>query len=272
MFKYIGIRGHRGAGKNTFSYLLGVALDYYIKNQKFDEGFEVVYNQAVEKVLEMNEDFIETSELTNVFFESFADTAKVALSQTIGLPLDYLYNDWCKDSVFVNLVDFSFVQAKDKLEVQQQLTRAYTAQELYNYVIKSEDSPFTTDRYIYIQLRELITYYSKYLMQTFFGRNVWVKSLEVNKWDLERFYAGNNKTVYKIFTDCKFTSEISYILNNRGTIIKVNRENNVKQNTEISNELADDQRFDYQIDWQGDLYDPQVIENIKSLTLKIINK
>ena len=52
MFKYIGIRGHRGAGKNTISYLLAVALDYYTRNNSWD-GFEQVYNDAVERVLEM---------------------------------------------------------------------------------------------------------------------------------------------------------------------------------------------------------------------------
>lgn len=49
MFKYIGIRGHRGAGKNTISYLLAVALDYYTRNNSWD-GFEKVYNDAVERV------------------------------------------------------------------------------------------------------------------------------------------------------------------------------------------------------------------------------
>ena len=45
MFKYIGIRGHRGAGKNTISYLLGVAIDFYLRNKSW-VGFDEVYNQA----------------------------------------------------------------------------------------------------------------------------------------------------------------------------------------------------------------------------------
>ena len=50
-------------------------------------------------------------------------------------------------------------------------------------------------------------------MQRSFGSNVWIKSLKVNKLDSERFYTINGKTMYKIFTDCKFPSEISYIIN-----------------------------------------------------------
>ena len=116
MFKYIGIRGHRGAGKNTISYLLAVALDHYTRNNSWD-GFEQVYNDAVERVLE-DESFLAESEFKNVFFESFADTAKVVLNQITGIPTDYMYDDWYKEAVIVDLKDFSFDTAKDKLMLE----------------------------------------------------------------------------------------------------------------------------------------------------------
>ena len=268
MFKYIGIRGHRGAGKNTISYLLAVALDHYTRNNSWD-GFEQVYNDAVERVLE-DESFLAESEFKNVFFESFADTAKVVLNQITGIPTDYMYDDWYKEAVIVDLKDFSFDTAKDKLMLGslKEERRLYTADELMEKV-KAVDV-FKKEEHIYLTLRELIAYFSKYVMQTFFGRDVWIKSLENNKWETERFYA-SNKTVYKIFIDCKFPSEISYIYKNNGCIIKITRDNNMKSSTNISSELKDDDRFDYEINLDGNLKNPDTIEAIKSITSKIIS-
>lgn len=269
MFKYIGIRGHRGAGKNTFSYLLGVTLNYYMLNEKFDEGYNTEYKKAVDKILELNEDFLETSELSNIYFESFADTAKITLAELIGIPSYYMYNDWCKDSVFVDLQNFHFLQVKEKIDIPPMLKEAYTARQLYD-IILSDKNFFLIEKPIYIQLRELIIYYSKYVMQGFFGSNVWVKTLEKNRWEQEKFYSAN-KVIYKIYTDCKFSSEVSYIKNNNGIIIRVNRDENIKDDTEFSNELHNDDRVDYHINWNLDLYDNNFIEELKSLTLKILS-
>lgn len=267
MFKYIGIRGHRGAGKNTISYLLAVALDHYTRNNSWDD-FEQVYNEAVERVLE-DENFLDESEFKNIFFESFADTAKVVLNQITGIPTDWMYDDWHKEAVIFDLKDFSFESAKDKLMLTslKEKRRLYTADELAEKV--KEIDVFKKEEHIYLTLRELIAYFSKYVMQAFFGRDVWIKSLENNKWETERFYA-SNKTVYKIFIDCKFPSEISYIYKNKGCIIKINRDNNMKSCTNISSELKDDDRFDYEINLDGNLKNPDTIETIKSITSKII--
>ena len=39
---YIGIRGHRGAGKNSISYLLGNTISFLLskKNENFDESYK----------------------------------------------------------------------------------------------------------------------------------------------------------------------------------------------------------------------------------------
>lgn len=267
MFKYIGIRGHRGAGKNTISYLLAVAIDHYTRNNSWD-GFEQVYNNAVERVL-LNEDFLYDSDFNNVFFESFADTAKVVLNQITGIPTDWMYDDWRKEAVIIDLKDFSYIVAKDKLNLHsiKETKKLYTADEMMEMVMAGD--VFKKEEHIYLTLRELIAYYSKYVMQTFFGNDVWIKSLENNKWESERFYA-SNKTIYKIFVDCKFPTEISYIYNNKGCIVKINRDNNVKSGTNISSELENDTRFDYEINLDGNLLNPDTIETIKSITFKII--
>jgi hypothetical protein len=109
-------------------------------------------------------------------------------------------------------------------------------------------------------------------MQSFFGKNVWIKSLEVSRWESERFYTGSGKTIYKIFTDCKFPTEISYIKNNSGIIVKINRDNNIKEGTNISKELENDDRFDFEINLDGNLLKTETFETIKSITSKIISE
>jgi hypothetical protein len=275
MFKYIGIRGHRGAGKNTISYLLGFAIEYFISKGNSWEGFETAYESQVKRII--NEpSFIEDvmfseSDFANVYFESFADNPKIMVAQLFGLPCDYAYNDWTKDAVIVNLSNFSYKLAKDKLELHASIEKLkpYKAEQLYDIVKK--DSNFLNTNDVYITLRELISYFSKYVMQNAFGRSVWVKSLEVTSWETERFFS-SEKTIYKILTDCKFPTEITYIKNNKGIIIKVNRFNNIKDNTNISEELENDTRFDYELNLDGNLLNPKLIEDIKCLTQEIISK
>lgn len=269
-FRYIGIRGHRGAGKNTLSYLLGTAIEHYITHHSFD-GFDEVFNAAVDRV-KLDESFIDTAEFRHVYFESFADTPKIMLAELIGVPSDWMYNDWTKDAVFVNMRDFSSRLSKDKFE-RQSLSEhfaaeniLYTAETLYTLCYSGVMVTFNEDAYI--TLRELISYFSR-CMREMLGTQVWIKSLNANQWEKERFFAGKH-TVYKIFIDCKFPSEITYIKNNGGTIIRAIRETNIKTDTDISSALADDDRYDYTVDLNDGV--ETVKDDIISLTLKLINQ
>lgn len=268
MFKYIGIRGHRGAGKNTFSCLLGAAIDFYLRHKSFT-GFEEVYNDTVKRILESDgNDFLSDQYFNNVYFESFADTAKIMLSNLIGTPTHFMYDDEYKDSVIISMYDFSLIIPKEseKEQVHKKL-ELKTAEQLKEL---SDNNQITDNKNVYCTLRELISYFSKYVMRKSFGSNVWIKSLEMNQWDQEQFYASNGKVIYKIFTDCKFPSEISYIKNNKGTIIKVHRTNNIKNDTEISEELKNDTRFDFEFCFD-DIHSSDTINKIKQLTINIID-
>ena len=272
MFKYIGIRGHRGAGKNTIGFLLGAAIEYYVKNHSWD-GFYPVYKNAVDTIIEQgNNGQIPDNDYTHVYLESFADTAKITLSQIIGIPSEWMYDDWNRDATIIKLDDFTYWKASDKLSLAAKKERLgdqlFTAAHLYNFVTSTD--PVQAASHVYITLRELIIYYSKYVMQTYFGPNIWVKSLQNNEWDNERFFA-SKKTIYKIYVDCKFPSEISYIYKNNGKIIKVSRTNNVKNSTDISGQLDSDNRYDFELSLDGNLLNEDTIEMIKSITAKIVS-
>lgn len=269
MFKYIGIRGHRGSGKNTISYLLGTAINYLMIHKSWD-NFETTYEYAVHHIMS-GDDVFSDHNLKYIYFEAFSDEPKILLSQLIGVKPSSLYNDWVKDSMIVNLKDFSYTQSKDKLELHAKLDRLhpYTAKTLKEAVDKD---PNLLQNDTYIVLRELIIYYSKYVMQHYFGKNVWIKAREVNDWKEESFYGNDYKTIYKIFTDCKFPSEISYIKDKSGVIVNICRPDNVKNDTEITNELAEDNRIDFEIELTtSNLFDYSIMNSIKLLTEKIIN-
>ena len=58
---------------------------------------------------------------------------------------------------------------------------------------------------------------------------------------------------YKIFVDLKAPTEVTYVKENDGFIIKINRPNNIKKKG--FDKLVDDNRFDYELNINGSLYD-----------------
>lgn len=244
MFYYIGIRGHRGAGKNTISYLLGHTIDYYTNHQSWN-NFTNYWNDILPNI--WKDDFCGVDDLQNVYFESYADTLKAMIHSLINIPMNWMYDDYLKDNVWINMKDFSYVKRNNKLDPAP--NNIITNTELFNLrynEIDTEVRPKTFREDLYISLRDFINYFG-FTMQSFFGLNVWVKSLDRNKLDVEKFYAGSNKTIYKIFIDVKYPSEVSYIKNNNGIIVKVVRPDNIKEDTDVSNELDFDSRVDYEV-------------------------
>lgn len=274
MVHCIGIRGHRGSGKSTISYLLGVAIEYYYTHDKSLEGFTDTFKQACERVV-LDEDFLKEAEFRRVYFEGFADTPKILLAQLIGVPADWMWDDWKKDSVFINMKDFSYHSCRDKLELGSFLERPdvlKTASAFNEYMFRIGVAVRMPGDYVvkddcYLSLRELIIYFGRNVMQQNFGIDVWVKSLKSSDLDKEAFFAVNRNT-YKIFTDVKFPSEISYIKDRGGVIVEVSRPSNVKEDTELSNLLTGDKRVDFTVEIGDCLEDLQ--PQIESLTLKII--
>jgi hypothetical protein len=269
MYKYIGIRGHRGAGKNTISFLLAIAIEYYIKNHSW-EGFDIEYNNTVNKLIE-DESIVNNTAFDNVYLEAFSDNPKMMLSMLMGIPSEYFYDDWSKDATIVDLTDFTYKVAKDKLELYfiKEHELLYTASQLYQL---SQENSISTCTHIYATLREIILYFSKFVMKSSFGSNIWVKSLIATQLEQEQFYTKDNQIIYRIFTDCKFSAEISYIYSNNGKIVKVVRNDNEKEKTLFSNELDHDNRYDFEVDLDKyDIKSNETRENIKRITLKIIN-
>lgn len=235
--KYIGIRGHRGAGKNTVAYLLANTIDYLINKKDMDQ-FEDRFNQWCID-FRQNEGIINYWSSDRVMIEGFGDTPKMLLSMLTGIDFRSMNDDYIKDHTYINLKDFDKVEIKDDELVPHPL---YTANEYMKTTVYSTE-PNVIEEDVWMTLRELILYFGIYTMQNAFGRNVWVKALVAN----QEYFGGlfNSDNDYKIFSDIKAKSEITYIKNKNGVIVKVSRPGHRKNGG--MDLLRGDNRFDYEV-------------------------
>lgn len=222
---YIGVRGHRGAGKPTVSYLLAGTIEWYIEKRSFDEEFEDYYQSLVEDILRSPDDFICSRQFDYVYLESFSDTQRVMCSMLLGIDIDNFYSEKSKDCMKVRLSDLSVSTIEDTDEL-------VTAENLLSRVPTEDDC---------LSLREFCSYYSLGL-QNLMGEELWIRSLE--KSDGQNRDSG---TPFKIFYDVKLPSEVSYIVERDGYIVKVLRPKHKKKSTSLSSKLDSDDRVDFEV-------------------------
>ena len=262
---YIGIRGHRGAGKSTIAYLLGNTINELLRQQKdsYDEPISELYQTWCDEIVN-NENIIHDVCLDKIYFESFSDTIKIMIKMFLGCPQEFLYSDYHKDHVVINLRDFTY----KVYESIPENIKTYTSKELYECMSKV-GNPITITKNVYITLREFILYFGREVMQRHFGMNVWVKSLKSSQELFTNIF--NEEDCYKIYMDVKTPGEVTYIKNLGGVIIKVVRPGHKKPKG--IDKLSQDNRFDYEVTIGENLYDTinQVINIAKDIITKYNN-
>lgn len=270
---YIGIRGHRGAGKSSIAYLLGNTLNLmsqgHSKLLENEEAFDSFYNHWCKQLMESENCLNETS-LDYVYFESFSDQIKTFIQLLLGCPCEYMQEDKYKDSVVVNLRDLSC----KFIESFSETPKLVTAQEFYKTMPYDYDEfPVAITSNNYMTLREFIMYFGLEVMQRFFGRNVWVKSLKANSDMYDSFYELPGHVYYKLFIDLKTPAEATYIKQAEGIIVNVTRPSNKKGQSGLER-LGRDNRIDYNIVVDGDLYSikNEIINIAKDINDKFTQK
>lgn len=260
---YVGIRGHRGAGKNSVAFLIGNTIQWLIDEKKcpYVESYDEAYTRWVKQIMN-DEKIIHSVSLSDVYFDSFADTLKLFVELITGIPHDYIYDDYYKDHVVINLRDFSY-KVYDEIPEDLEL---HTREELYNKMPRN-GAAMTIMKNMYITMREFILYFGIEVMQRFFGLNVWVKSLKQNEERFNSIFDDDNS--YKIYTDVKTPSEVTYILEKNGVIVHVTRPTNRKKSGGFD-KLSRDGRIDYTIHVGGSLY--QIKSQIFEVAKQIIEK
>ena len=236
MQKLIGIRGHRGAGKDSVAYLIGSTLGFIDESERLEinnqddyiKHFNIMYNDAVKKLVDNKGDAFSTFNYNQIYFDSFGDAPKAMIQQLLGCDPKYVWDEWWKDHAVVDLQSFNI------REVDELPEGLITADDLVDGFGIGEMS-----------LRDFILYFGITVMQKYFGPDVWVKSTAMNdKMNEEYFEDG-----IRIYTDIKAPTELSYLIDKHAVIINVERRGYKKKGG--LDLLKDDNRWDYNIQIKG---------------------
>lgn len=268
--KYIGITGHRGAGKNSIAYLLGNTLQIlchgHSERTLESELYDKMYSHWCDQLMK-SENCINNTSLDHVYFDSFSDSIKVFIRLILGCPEEYVYEDKYKYSIVVNLKDLSYKPISD-FETEPKLK---TANDVYKRMpYEYDEKPIKISSDEYMLLDEFIMYFGFEVMQRFFGKNVWVKILQATNEEYDKFYESSGAMYYKIFSDLKTVAENSFIKQQNGVIVKIIRPNNKKGKSKLHEDVSLDSGVDYNILVDGDLY--HIKEKIINLAITINNR
>ena len=225
--KYIGICGHRGAGKNSIAYLLAKTMDYIISNRR-PENFDRYFKKLCTEFM-YNDQLIYDLKLNDIYIASFTDDILQTIYLLTGIPVESMTSDYCKDNFLVNMETFELVP-KETVDEGNIRTRSqmFSLRSSLHSVC-----PLLKD--VHMPLRDFIIYYGFDVMQRFFGVDFWVRSLKAVEplWGCNWDYESN----YKIFIDTKTECERDYIKDKGGIIIKVTRPKHVLPNSPISKDI-----------------------------------
>lgn len=250
MKKLVGIRGHRGAGKDSVAFLLATTLEHIdmserleIKNEDdYRKAFDRIYQDAVNKLVENKDKAFEEANFNFVYLDAFGDAPKAMVQQLLGCDFKYLQEEYWKDHAVVDLRTFTIEEVDelpDGIGVTENLMNPSTMMSYCPSFLERCDDPCK------MSLRDFILYFGINVMQKYFGQDVWVKSTAQNDKRNEEYFEDG----IRIYTDIKAPTELSYLIDKHAVIINVER-NGFKKSGGL-NLLKDDNRWDYNLHIKG---------------------
>jgi hypothetical protein len=244
MQKLIGIRGHRGAGKDSVAYLIGCTLGFIDESERLEiksqedyiKHFNIMYNDAVKALVDNKEQAFGEFDWDRVYFDSFGDAPKVMIQQLLGCEPKYVWDEYWKDHAVVNLRTFHIEEVD---ELPEDLIDPSTMMSYCPSFLERSEDPCK------MSMRDFILYFGQSVMQKYFGQDVWVKSTAMNdKMNEEYFEDG-----IRIYTDIKAPTELTYLIDKHAVIINVERRGYKKRGG--LDLLKDDTRWDYNVQIKG---------------------
>lgn len=241
MQKLIGIRGHRGAGKESVAFLLAYTLNFidendYNPSNDYKKSFNIMYNDAVKRLVDDKDKAFQEAEFRNIYLDAFGDAPKAMVQQLLGCDFKYIWDEYWKDHAVVDLKTF------DIEEVDVLPDGLIDDRHLKDYVpgcFNGWEEP------IKMSLRDFILYFGQTVMQKYFGQNVWVKSTAQNDKRNEVYLEDG----IRIYTDIKAPTELSYLIDKHAVIVNVERRGFKKRGG--LDLLKDDNRWDYNVQIKG---------------------
>ena len=246
MQKLIGIRGHRGAGKESVAFLLASSLEFISHSGEFEisdenaytKAFNKMYNDAVKAIVDDMGDAFSSANFRYVYLDAFGDAPRAMVQQLLGCDIKYISDEYWKDHAVVNLRNFNIEEVDELPEglISPSLMMSYCP----SYLDDERNSGECK-----MSLRDFILYFGQSVMQKYFGRDVWVKSTAMNDRMNEEYFEEG----IRIYTDVKAPTELSYLIDKQAVIINVERRGH-KKNGGLDL-LKDDTRWDYSLQIKG---------------------
>ncbi len=236
MQKLVGIRGHRGAGKESVAFLLASTLEFIDESERLEinkesdykKHFNIIYNDAVKKIVDDKYKAFADADFKHVYLDAFGDAPKAMVQQLLGCDFKYLWDEYWKDHAVVDLTTFNIK------EVDELPDGLITVDDLIDGFGIGEMS-----------LRDFILYFGINVMQKYFGQDVWVKSTAQNDRRNEEYFEDG----IRIYTDIKAPTELTYLIDKQAVIINVERRGYKKKGG--LDLLKDDKRWNYNIKIKG---------------------
>ena len=247
MKKLVGIRGHRGAGKDSVAFLLACTLEFIDKEKDtrdespelFIQKYEEMFHEKVGALVDDKDKAFEEEDFRLVYLDAFGDAPRAMVQQLLGCDFKYLREEKWKDRVVIDLRTFTLEEVD---ELPQGLMEPNEMMTYCNDYL----GDVTFEEGCKMSLRDFILYFGQSVMQKYFGRDVWVKSTAWNDKRNEEYFEDG----IRIYVDIKAPTELSYLIDKQAVIINVERRGRKKKGG--LDLLKDDDRWDSRIQIIGD--------------------
>lgn len=256
MNKILGIYGHKGAGKTTIGWLISRYIEELLKG---NDVSETQYKEWCDEIKE-NPNIPYEYHFKKVYTTEFREGVLFFISILLCTDIANLANKKWSNNHWVEM---------SKTKICNELPKGVkilSAKELMHFVSKHKNnfSPIRFDDGIYISVTEFIMYYSYYIMQGMLGENIWMndfKNININTYQ-------NHRDEPVIYFDVKQQSEIDYIKENNGLLIKVTRPTNYEKCI-LCSQIEDNNDYQWSIILDKDNL-PETYSQIKIIATKLI--
>ena len=250
MQKLVGIRGHRGAGKDSVAFLLASTIEFLDKRRalqgddssSFTKDFNIMYSGVVKDLVDDKNKAFANADFKHVYLDAFGDAPKAMVQQLLGCDFKYLWEEYWKDHAVVDLRTFNIEEVDelpDGIGVTENLMNPSTMMSYCPSFLERCDDPCK------MSLRDFILYFGINVMQKYFGQDVWVKSTAQNDRRNEEYFEDG----IRIYTDIKAPTELTYLIDKHAVIVNVERRGYKKKGG--LDLLKDDNRWDFNIQIKG---------------------
>lgn len=239
--KIIGIYGHKGAGKMSVGWLLAHCLE----NRMIGREVSREYYQNLCDAIKADPRAARLCELRRVYLTEFQEGLLVYISMFLGVSANDLMDpSWTRN----RWVSLSRGNVTDSLPQNALVHDARSLAKVRSGEIMMlstglKSKPFGENEYMRVD--EYIMYFAYYMVQGMLGPDVWLNDLRSSDRSM------GERMEPTIFMDVKTLSELEYIKERGGILVKVTREGHYTVDT-LCNEQASWTDYQFQVSLEED--------------------